>query len=83
MHEPLLLTINEMRELTGYKYGCKVKFWLEQNGFCFTMGRDGYPRVLREHLKDVMGLKTTNKRRAGPDLDGLRKKINGTKKTSH
>ena len=72
MHEPLLLTINEIREITGYKYCSKHRKWFQENGFSFTIGRDGYPRVLRQHFKDVMGFKPKEKRRVEPNFDALR-----------
>jgi hypothetical protein len=44
----MFLTIEELRELTGWKRPAKVMEWLADNGYLFKIGGDGWPRVLRE-----------------------------------
>lgn len=72
MHEPLLLSINEMREVSGYKVRPGQIKWFQKNGFSYTIARDGHPRILREHFKEVMGLKNHRRRSREPNFDAIR-----------
>ena len=76
MQEPLLLTINEMQQVTGFKRGYKHKEWFKAHGFSFIMADDGYPRVLREHFKEIMGVKQPKKYGRQPNTKGLREYLN-------
>lgn len=46
----LLLTREELAELTGYKRPGDQARWLAQQGIQHYMGADGRPKVIRESL---------------------------------
>lgn len=47
-----ILTIEQLRLLTGYQYGKKQAEWLERElGLRVPVGKDGYPRV-SQHVID-------------------------------
>ena len=66
----LLLTDRELYDLTLFKQGGKQARVLRDWGIPFVMGRDGRPRVLREHLK-IIATSPAAKRHAEPNLQGL------------
>jgi hypothetical protein len=51
----MFLTRNELIELTGYKSPSAQSRWLQREGFCFRVGADGRPRVLREAIINALG----------------------------
>ena len=64
----LLLSDDEVRELTGYrKPSCQAR-WLKQHGIPHFIAADGYPRVVRAHLEN-----RENQRVRGPDLAAVRR----------
>ena len=50
----LCLSVEELRELSGYYQRRKVNHWLRKNGFSFRLARNGWARVDREHYHEVM-----------------------------
>lgn len=52
----LLLTNDELYELTGYKRACDQITWLRARGWRFELNRIGRPRVDREYYRQQMGL---------------------------
>ena len=64
---------DELIELTGYKQKSKIANWLKANGFAFYLGRDGWPRVLRN--VGVVTPKTLKK--SEPNLAALMERQNG------
>ena len=66
----LLLTDRELYDLTLYKQAKSQVRMLREWGIPFVVGRDGRPRVLREHLKIVAGGGAA-RREAEPNLEGL------------
>ena len=66
-----LLTSRELYDLTLYKRpGCQARI-LREWGIPHVLGRDGRPRVLREHLKVVAGAAAVARREVEPRLGGL------------
>ncbi len=53
---PIVLSVDELVELTGYKYPSKQAAWLKKNGFKFRMNRFLQPKVDRAHYLTKMGL---------------------------
>lgn len=51
----LILSADELHELTGYQKPCKQIAWLRGEGFIFRIAADGHPRVDRSHYLKVMG----------------------------
>ena len=67
----LVLTKRELYDLTLYKhFKCQVRV-LREWGIPFVVGRDGGPRVLREHLKVLAGAGAVVRRETEPNFDGL------------
>ncbi len=50
-----VLSVDELVELTGYKYPSKQAAWLKKNGFKFRMNRFLQPKVDRSHYLTKMG----------------------------
>ena len=67
----LIITEKELVELTLYKRPtCQARL-LREWGIPFVIGRDGRPRVLREHLKVLAGAGAVATREASPRIEGL------------
>jgi hypothetical protein len=68
----MLLSQDDIRELTGYKKAASQIQWLRQNGIKHLIGCDGKPRVLLSQIESIIGSNTKNtKRRVEPDEQGL------------
>ena len=71
----LLLTREELFDLTGCQRRTNVTAWLVRSGWAHVMGVDGWPRVSRAYAEaklaggDVIAPKAAN----GPNFDALRK----------
>lgn len=66
-----VITEQEMVEITDYvrpSYQIRV---LREWGIPFVVGRNGHPRVFREHLKTISGTAGVARREAEPNLEGL------------
>lgn len=70
----LFLTSDELAELTGYQRQKSIIEWLNSYGYpILGIAADGYPRVLREVLRE-RGLATlSSPRTSHPNLAALRK----------
>jgi hypothetical protein len=55
----LLLTADDLRDLTGFTRPSKQIEWLQREGFTFRVAADGHPRVDRAHYLKLMGLEPT------------------------
>ncbi len=66
----LIITEKELIELTAYKRPSFQARILREWGIPHIIGRDGRPRVLREHLKIIAG-SSAARREAEPNLEGL------------
>lgn len=51
----MILTEEQVAQLTGRKRPSSQQRWLKENGIKFLEGADGRPRVLVSHLEQVMG----------------------------
>ena len=69
----MFLSDAELRDLTDYARPSKQIEWLRREGFTFKVGRDGHPKVDRQHYLSVMGASNRMARRTTePDFSGLR-----------
>lgn len=55
----MLLTNEELVDLTGYKVAKYQVKWLRERGWRFELNRLGQPRVDREYYRQRMGNQTT------------------------
>lgn len=67
----IFLTLAELASLTGYKRRSCIIRWLQANGFAFRVAADGYPRVLQEHVREMLG-GPPSLRKTVPNLSALR-----------
>jgi len=68
----MFLSVAELVALTGYKRrSCMIR-WLRENGFAFPIGADGYPQVLKEHVRLLL-CRQPVKPRSIPKLAVLKK----------
>jgi len=51
----MVLTRNELFELSGYKRASSQINWLNENSFPFEVAADGYPRVLTSYVNNRLG----------------------------
>jgi hypothetical protein len=69
----MLLTPDDLRDLTGFIRPSKQIEWLQREGFMYRVAADGHPRVDREHYLKMMGVADmASKRRTAPDFSTLR-----------
>lgn len=73
------LTKEELEELTGAKQPDRQRKWLGENGYEFAIRIDGSNVVLRSHLERKLGgeIIPNSRRRIEPDVEGLRRLMNG------
>lgn len=58
----LLLSRDEVQELTGYRQAASQMRWLTDRGWRFAVGADGRPRVMRaESERHLLGSKARGK----------------------
>jgi hypothetical protein len=50
----MLLSIEELKELSGRKNKSKIKEWLRTKGVTFLEGADGYPKVSKEYVEQML-----------------------------
>lgn len=53
--EAMLLSPEEIAELTGYCYPSKQTTWLRENGYIYEVGGDGKPKLLRTYVYSGLG----------------------------
>ena len=58
----MILTDDELFQLTGFSRPSKQAEWLKANGFNYRLGADGHPKVLRAHVCKMMGADVQEKR---------------------
>lgn len=51
----MFLKKTELKELTGYARPSSHIKWLNENGYPFEVGADGYPRVLNSFVEKRLG----------------------------
>jgi len=69
----MLLTAEQIQQLSGYKTKKYQIRWLSQNGIRYLIGADGHPRVLLDHMAFILGAvnRNTNVTRTRPNMDAL------------
>lgn len=72
----IVLSREELRDLTGYRQRSRVIQWLRENGFAFYLGGDEWPRVLR----DTMSLPRKTLTRSAPNVQALKELQSGKAK---
>lgn len=72
----IVLSREELRELTGYRQRSRVIRWLRENGFAFYLGGDAWPRVLRESFEKPRKTLT----RSAPNVQALKELQNGIRR---
>jgi hypothetical protein len=50
----MLLSIEELKELSGRKNKSKIKEWLRSKGVNYLEGADGYPKVSKEYIEEML-----------------------------
>lgn len=50
----MLLSVEELKELSGRKNKSKIKEWLRTKGVNFLEGADGYPKVSKQCIEDML-----------------------------
>jgi hypothetical protein len=63
MESRLLLTSEEVADLSGHQKPSAQARWLKQNDFPFVTGGDGHPKVLRLVVETRLGEKSIAKKR--------------------
>jgi len=53
---PVVLSIEELVDLTGYKQPSRQIIWLKKNGFKYRLNRFMHPKVDRTHYTVKMGI---------------------------
>lgn len=51
----MFLTNEELKALTGAIQPARMIKWLRTEGFTFRVGLDGYPVVLKDHVRRILG----------------------------
>lgn len=68
----LVLSAQEISDLTGYHKPGRQIAWLRAEGFTFRIAADGYPRVDRSHYLRLMGgLVVSGQKKTEPNFDSL------------
>lgn len=60
----LVLSSDELADLTGRKQPKRQMQWLSENHWRFFVGGDGLPKVDREYYREMAGVKAEKKRKA-------------------
>ena len=69
-----VLTREELVKITDRRQPAKIAAQLATQGFTFTWGADGYPKVDREHYQAMMNPQTRSpRRRREPNFEAVRK----------
>lgn len=50
-----LVTIDYLKDLTGKKRRKDMIEWLNEKGYCFEVGADGYPKVTKSFINKRLG----------------------------
>jgi len=69
-----VLTREELVKITDRRQPAKIAAHLATQGFTFTWGADGYPKVDREHYRAIMNPEDRPaRRRREPNFEAVRK----------
>lgn len=77
----MFMTREEMAELTDYKLPKPQIEWLAANGIPFVLGGSGYPKVLSETVKKLLGDTSGCKTEPTLNLGGLKRHATRQKRT--
>lgn len=67
----MLMTDDEIQELTGYKTAKGQIEWLRARGWIFEINRVGRPKVDREYYRGRMGNATVAEPATGPNWGAM------------
>ena len=68
----MFMSQEQLRDLSGAHKRYRVINWLQDNGYKFQIGADGWPRVLVEVVNQRLGLKQTPiPKKAEPDFSWM------------
>lgn len=70
-HADGLLTVDELKELTGYRQAARAEQWLHERNWVYEPAarRGDWPKVLRSYRDERLSGKAATGRRVGPRLD--------------
>lgn len=68
----MLLTADDLAELTGYRSPQGQRRWLDDRGWRYEVARDGSPRVARAYFLMRMGLPVTDSTVTKPDWTAIK-----------
>lgn len=77
----MLLTRDELAELSDHKLPKLQISWLQSNGIPFLIGAAGYPKVLRLVVEKHLGVSEKNRSEPSINLEGLKKHASRQKRT--
>ncbi len=74
----MLLSIEELKELTGLKRYSKMIEWLRSKGIRYIEGADGIPKVSKEHIESILcGNAIISSQKRKTNKDALRNYMSG------
>lgn len=65
----MFLTNEELKALTGAIQPTRMIKWLLAEGFNFKVGLDGYPVVLKDHVRRILGAEASAARKKPRGVD--------------
>lgn len=69
----MLLSVEELQELTGLKRHSKMIEWLRSKGIRYIEGADGIPKVSKDHISEILnGTVTIHAQKSKPNRSALR-----------
>lgn len=69
---PLLLTSDEIQEITGYRALKAQVSWLSQKGWRFELNALGRPVIARRYAEKMLGCDGADDRKTRPNFAALR-----------
>jgi hypothetical protein len=74
----MLLSIEELKELSGCKQKRKIKEWLQRQGINYINSADGHPKVSKEAVQEMLkgNIRSEHPRRRG-NADALKALMGG------
>ena len=71
MNRDLLLTFQEIQQLTGFKTPAAQKNWLRDRGWTFVVDRFGRPHVSRAYAELRLGVTAAAEAPVAPNWNGF------------
>tara|TARA_B100001964_G_scaffold167909_1_gene184425 strand:+ start:4601 stop:4840 length:240 start_codon:yes stop_codon:yes gene_type:complete len=71
--EKIILTKDDIKELTGYAFPKYQRKWLRDNGIIFLVGADGCPKVSCAEVENKLtdSKNTVTRKKAEPNFEAL------------